>query len=281
MSSQDPAEGTFQVWLKNLKNRPRRKDSAPVVEIPRPVEDVVSTTPVFETETVQLMQGTTPVATIVLNLDSMVAEEFRILRARVRALDEERSLRCVGLVSATSREGKSTTALGLATALSQEPGRKVLLLEADLRRPALEACLGLPLSAGVGEWLRDRRNPIPVRRLLPQGFYLMSAGKEGYTPPELLGSEAMDTLLRAAREAFDWVVVDCPPLLPVADAVVMEDLLDGFLFVARARHSPRETLQKAVARLKPDKIRGTIFNARRDVLPGYDNHGHRQYRPGR
>jgi Mrp family chromosome partitioning ATPase len=277
MSAQDPSQGAFQVWLKNLKGR---RGEVPSVEIPRPVE-VAPSTPVFETETVHLGQGTAPVAAAVLNLDSMVAEEFRILRARLRALDEERPLRCVGLVSATSREGKSTTSLGLATALSQEPGRRVLLLEADLRRPALEANLGLPLSPGVGEWLRDGRNPIPVRRLLPQGFYLISAGKEGHTPPELLGSDAMETLLRAAREAFDWVIVDCPPLLPVADAVVMEDVLDGFLFVARARHTPRETLQKAVSRLKPDRIRGTIFNARRDVLPGYDNAGHRQYRPGR
>jgi Mrp family chromosome partitioning ATPase len=87
----------------------------------------------------------------------------------------------------------------------------------------------------------------------------------------------MAALLRAARQDFDYVLVDCPPVSSVVDAVILQDLLDGFLFVVRARHTPRESVVRAAGKLKPARVLGTVFNGQSEILPRYDNYGARQY----
>ena len=218
-----------------------------------------------------------PVPGAVLNGHSMVAEEFRVLRAKLRALDSERAFRCIGLVSSGPGEGKSTICLGLVAALAQEPDTRVLLIDVDMRKSSLESYLGISRAPGLREWLSVPTDTIPVRKIPNHGFTLLSAGLNGDARPELLGSERMATLLAEARRTYDFVILDCPPLVPVADSVILQDLVDGFLFVVRARHTPRETISKALSHLKPDRVRGTVFNDHRDVLPGYQSYGYRQY----
>ena len=233
--------------------------------------------PVFEETAEAVPQHLAAVPAAALTPGSLLAEEFRMLRAKVRAVGEQRPFHCSGLVSASGGEGKTTVALGLALALAQEPDRRVLVIEADIRKPSIDSYLGLSRVAGLGDWLEEAQGTVTVRRLVPQGFFLLSAGRSSLQRPELLGSDRMARLLEAARRYFDFVVVDCPPLVPVADSVIMQDLLDGFLFVVRARHSPRETLQRALANIKPDRIHGVVFNDYRDLLPSYYNYGYRQY----
>ena len=205
-----------------------------------------------------------------------LAEEFRFLAAKVAALAASRCT-TIGVVSAGPREGKTTVALGLAAALARSSPRRVLLLEADLRRPAIELCLGLPRSGGVAEWLSGRGQGVPVRTVTPPGFAVIAGGRERLGRPELLGSERMGVLIGACRLAFGFVVVDCPPLSPVADAVAMQDLLDGFLLVVRGRHTAREAVARAVSRLKQNRIHGVVFNSQPEILPGghgsYQRHG--------
>ncbi len=232
--------------------------------------------PVFEERTAR-RSARTDVSNGALANGSSLSEEFRVLRAKVRALGEQRPLSCVGIVSGTGGEGKTTIALGLSAALAREQGARVLLVEADLRRPAIERYTGLEACEGVGEWLLGNKGPVPLR-VLPDGLRLLTAGKAKIDQAELLGSPRMAGLLQAARARFDFIVVDCPPLVPVADSVILQDLIDGFLLVVRARHSPRETLQKAVSNLKPDRIHGVVFNDHREVLTRYYSYGYSQYR---
>ena len=209
----------------------------------------------------------------VLGSGHYLAEEFRFLAAKVAALAASRCT-TIGVVSASPREGKTTVALGLAAALARASPHRVLLLEADLRQPAIEACLGLPRSGGVAEWLSGRGRAVPVRTVAPPGFAVIAGGRERMARPELLGSERMGSLIGACRLAFGFVVVDCPPLSPVADAVAIQDLLDGFLLVVRGRHTARETVAHAVSRLKQNRIYGVVFNNHPEVLPGgYNRHG--------
>jgi succinoglycan biosynthesis transport protein ExoP len=207
--------------------------------------------------------------------DSESAEEFRILGAKIKALDEERPFRCVGIVSASPGEGKSTVALGLATALAREEDCRVLLVDGDLRKPALEGYLRLPRTTGLYEWLLGSEPAVSLRRVEPQGFYLVAPGLTPQVRPELLGSTRMAAFLGHARESFDYVLVDCSPLVPVADSVIIQDLLDGFLFVVRARRSHKETIVKALSHLRPDRVRGVVFNDHREVIPGYKSYGYR------
>jgi capsular exopolysaccharide synthesis family protein len=206
---------------------------------------------------------------------SPFGQEFRILAAKMRSMGESKALRVIGVVSATGGEGKTTISIGLAAAMS-DPGRKVLLMECDLRKPAIEKYLGLERVEGLGEWLGGSGSIAPTRRVASLGFSLLSAGRSPANA-ELLGTDRMAHMLQSARRSFDWVVVDCPPLAPVADSVVLQDMLDGFLLVVRTRHTPIETIQRAVSHVKPERIQGIVVNGHRELLHSYYNYGYRYY----
>ena len=210
-----------------------------------------------------------PLQQAVLGSGHYLAEEFRFLAAKVAGLASER-FTTIGVVSTGPSEGKTTVALGLTAALSRSSEQRALLLEADLRQPSVERYLGLPRLGGVAEFLAGRSTSLPVRTVSPPGFAVLAAGRERLVRPELLGSDRMAALIGAAQLSYGYVVVDCPPLDPVADAVALQDLLDGFLLVIRARRSPREAIERAVGRLKENRIRGIVFNDQPEVLPvGY------------
>lgn len=209
---------------------------------------------------------------------SSISEEFRILATKVRSIAEERPFACIGVVSASAGEGKTTVTLGLATALAQEPGRRVLLVEADLRKPSISRYLGLPPANGLAEWIEGSGATVPVRRVIPQNFHLLAAGRTGgERRHEFLQSERMGKLLAAARGAYDWVLLDCPPLTPVADAVVLQDLLDGFLLVVRERHAPVDVITRALSHVKADRIQGMVLNDHHEALRKYSRYGYKDY----
>jgi non-specific protein-tyrosine kinase len=203
----------------------------------------------------------------VLDDRSAPGEQFRLLAARLRALGRDKRLRRIGIVSAAPGEGKTTVSLGLARALATDRGCRVLLLELDLRRPAIDRALGLaPPKTGLGEYLRGQGETPVLRRPLAGGFWLLSAGAHALEEPDILRSGRLAILLGAADRVFDHVVVDCPSLLPVGDAVESQDLLDGFVFVVRSRHSYREAVQEAISLLRPEAVAGLVLNARRAIL---------------
>jgi Mrp family chromosome partitioning ATPase len=191
---------------------------------------------------------------------SAVGEELRLLAVKVQDVRRQRGESCFAVTSALPGEGKSTLALGLAAVLAREPGRRILLLEADSRKPSLNAMLGLPPAPGLAECLNGGLDSVPVRRVGPAGFFLLVAGQDDLDRPELLGSPRMGALLRAARILFDFVIVDAMPLLPVADTVLMQDLVDGLLLVVRSRRTRRDDINAAVARLRPESVIGAVLN---------------------
>jgi capsular exopolysaccharide synthesis family protein len=225
-----------------------------------------------EAGTIRLVESTPeaptgpPLQRAVLGTGHYLAEEFRFLAAKVGGLVNGRAA-AVGIVSTAPEEGKTTVAIGLAAALARSLSQRVLLLEADLRQPSIERYLGLPRAAGVSEWLGGQSKEVPVRTVSPPGVAVITAGREPFTRPELLGSTRMAELIAAGRRSFGCVIVDCPPLDPVADAVALQDLVDGFLLVVRARRSSREAVERAVGRLKPNRIHGIVFNDQATLLP--------------
>jgi Mrp family chromosome partitioning ATPase len=234
--------------------------------------------PVFE-ELDELAARPRSVAGTVLDERSLPGEQFRLLAARLAALGRDKRLRRIGVVSSSLGEGKTTVSLGLARALALDASRRVLLLELDLRRPALDDALGLePAPVGLRQYLEGDGDVPLLRRPLPGGFWLLSAGQGALENPALLTSPRMTSLLKAVDRVFDYVIVDCPPLLPVADAVVVQDHFDGFVFVVRSRLSPRETVQRAISLLKPGMVVGLVLNGQKDILPSYRDYAYRSYR---
>ena len=209
----------------------------------------------------------------------MAAEQFRLIGSRVRAFGQERSLGAIGVVSATPGEGKTTVSIGIARSLALRGRDRVLLLEADLRRPSLDRTLGLvPPAIGVRQHLEGAEGPLQLRSLgAGSGCWVLSAGEGTTSEPDIIASPRMAALLDAARRGFSYVVVDCPPLVPVADAFVLQDHLDGFVFVVRSRHAPRETVVRATSLLKPGAILGIVLNAHHEIIPSYHSYGYRQY----
>ncbi len=250
---------------------------SPFVNEPERGKRTLSRLPVIEDLAPVVPQVTVPVLQAVQTSGSALGEELRLLRAKVRSLGQDRPIKCVAMISAGPGEGKSTLSLGLAATMAQEPNRRVLLLEADLRRPTLEAYLGLPRISGLSEWLAGEGHSLGVRRVGPRGFFLLSAGCLPLDHPELLGSERMESILTVARQTFDFIILDCPPLVPVADSLLLQDMVDGFLCVVRARHTPRHVLKRALANVKQDRILGLVLNSHREILDAYQRNAYRQY----
>jgi capsular exopolysaccharide synthesis family protein len=243
---------------------------------PKPVETL---TDVRFVERQKCKPKFTPQLREILRSNGPWPEKFRSLRARIRALegDSER-LRLLGLVSAIGGEGKTTIAIALSVILGEEPNTRVLLLDADLRHRDLERRLGIKPSSGLADWLKAPRGEIAVQRLSNSNTFILGAGRPPKNPWELITSPHLPILFNAARREFRYVVVDCPPQVPVADTARIQESLDGILLVVRARSAPRETLTAAVDQLSAEKILGVVLNDVRATTMGYRDYGYHWYR---
>jgi polysaccharide chain length determinant protein (PEP-CTERM system associated) len=231
----------------------------------------------FRDEGIVTPRKVVPVIECLQDRNSVVGEELRLYRANLLDVCRRLKVSCLALTSALPGEGKSTLSVGLASALGREPGRRILLIEADLRRPSLMDTLGLPPAHGLSEWLNGTLDYVPVRFVDAGGFFLVAAGQTGLKRPEVLGSPRMDAVLRAARRLFDFVVLDAVPVLPVADTVLMQDLVDGFQLVVRSRRTPRDAIHNTLAKLRPDRVIGVVFNGHREYKTSYKYYGYRRY----
>ena len=222
-----------------------------------------------ENEDAPIPDELVPALKAALSSDSEVGEQLRLLRAKPRSLAKERACDCIGVVSAVAGEGKTNSAVGLAFSDAKPASNRVLLIDADVRKPTLETLFELPAAPGLGEWLAGTMEEVPLRQLVG-GPCLLTAGHLDTPPVELLGSTRMASLLESARVSFDCVVLDCPPLIPIADSIVLQDLVDGFVFVVRARWGPRDAIRRAFANLKPEAVLAVLFNDYKTILPRYE-----------
>lgn len=205
------------------------------------------------------------------------AEAFRTLRTNLQFLDIEPGARSFVVTSSVPGEGKSTTSANLAIALA-DSGARVVIIDADLRRPKLADYMGLEGAVGLTDVLIQRASLSDV--LQPwgrRGLNVLPAGSVPPNPSELLGSRAMQSLVHALEQEFDVVLIDMPPLLPVTDAALVSKMTKGALVVAAAGKTDRAELQGALAALENvgAKVSGVIIT----MLPtkGPDAYGYGRY----
>jgi protein-tyrosine kinase len=192
--------------------------------------------------------------------DSLAAEKFRFLGVRLRQLQQSRPLKKVLVTSTIPEEGKSTVSANLAGVLARRK-QSVLLIEGDLRRPTLAQHFGLGRMAGLGEWLQSGRQTVSnVYRLEGPDFWFMPAGNPPENPLELLQSGRLSYLMGQLANLFDWIIVDSPPLLPLADTTVWSRVTDGTLLVAREGKSEKKQLQRGLEALKKSDLLGVVLN---------------------
>jgi capsular exopolysaccharide synthesis family protein len=190
------------------------------------------------------------------------AEKFRVLATRLSNLRRSSQLKVLQVTSSISGEGKTLVSSNLAVTLAKRSGQTVLLIEGDLRKPAVCPLFGLPLPGrGVGEWWSENAAGIApfIQRIADSTLYLLPAGVVPH-PVTILQSARMAALMQELAQCFDWIVVDTPPLLPMADSNLWARLVDGTLMVIREGIVARQSLQSAVDSMDSPKLIGLVLN---------------------
>ncbi len=198
------------------------------------------------------------------------AERMRLLRMRLWEMRRQGQLNTVAITSSLPKDGKSTVALNLATTLGDGNQHSVLLIEADLHCPSVAKNLGMRNNAGLCECLETGADPFSyIRRIEPMGWYLLQAGATQLHPTDLIQSQAFPDVLAVLAPHFDWIVIDTPPVLPVADTLSICQSSDAVLLVVRSGVTPRESVNEAVGMIGSDNIAAIILNGSEEINKSY------------
>lgn len=215
------------------------------------------------------------------------SEAYKLLRTKLQfSFADDNDCRVIGLSSALSGEGKSLTAVNLAYSLSQLD-KKVILIDCDMRRPTLAEKLGILKKPGLSSYLTGQSHFAELVQECnlkgnEQAFHVISAGQNPPNPVELLSSERMKKALSALRKAYDYVILDLPPVGEVSDAMAVAKEIDGMLLVVRQNFCDRIVLAEAVRQFEfiNAKILGTVFNCISEHGGNYGKGYYKKYYKG-
>ena len=235
-------------------------------------------------EAVEQQPARIPTGTLDMHLaaalapQSLAAEQYRSLRTRIKRAENGRNVRTIVVTSPNKGDGKSLTAANLAVTMAQEFQQRVLLVDADLRRPAIHKLFGFEEGPGLSDVLMGAAELNQVFIEVPDyHFTILPAGSLPSHPAELLGSAAMRRVLDTLRTRFDRVLIDMPPVAPLADLHIVAPMADGLLMIVRAGVTPKPAIERALAGLDVSKVLGLILNdsggAGQDAL-AYEGYGY-------
>lgn len=259
-------QGPHAAWQFPVEERPAPAASAPAPPLPSAPE-VVPERPAVAAPA----PAATPLAlrfsdeersrlVIGPDADPALVEQYRHLAAVLHHAQAESGYRSVMVTSALPSEGKTLTATNLALTMSESYQKRVLLIDADLRRPRVKDMFGLAAGEGLTDSLNNPRGgKLPVHQITPT-LWVLTAGRATADPMSTLVSGSMKHLLEEAREAFDWVVVDTPPIAILPDANLLAAMIDTALLVVSAQSTPYPMVQRAAQAIGPSRILGVVLN---------------------
>ena len=197
------------------------------------------------------------------------SEEFRTLRSRLYHAREKMPLKKLLITSALPKEGKSFTASNLAQVLVRQHGRRVLLIDADLRGPRLHMMLGTTSSPGLADYLQGGSDEFSIMQRGPmENLFFIPSGQEISDPAELVANGRLKLLLQRVEALFDWIIIDSPPAVPVSDASVLAKACDGVLMVVRSNATPVDMARRARQEFPDDMLVGVVLNGTNmDAMP--------------
>ncbi len=209
--------------------------------------------------------------------ESFVAEQFRLLYTKIHDLQKERGQKIFAMTSALQSEGKTVTALNLAVVMAKDFGRKTLVIEGDFRRPTIPLYLKVDLEEGLVDVLSSKVNVhdtmVPVANTLvpfaSENLTVLPAVRRTQNSSSLLSSPRMRDLFELLREQYDFILIDAPPILPLSDMNIFEEVVDGILLVVRAERTPRGAITKAIQTLGTSKLLGIVLNDVGTALASY------------
>lgn len=199
--------------------------------------------------------------------NSNYCEEYRSLRTQVLHKSQRQKLQSIVVASINASEGKSVTALNLSWLLAQTDGVKALIIDSDLRLPSLTDYLGIEADRGLSDILSERATlNESIIKLEPSGLHLLPGGEARSDVAELISGPKFKEILRQAREMFDYVIIDAPPLGIFTDATVLINHADGAMLVVRAGRTRYTDVDRILESLPRDRMMGVVLNQSEDVL---------------
>jgi capsular exopolysaccharide synthesis family protein len=189
----------------------------------------------------------------------VAVEQYRRLAATLHELQAAQGTKVLMVTSAVPREGKTLTVCNLALTLSESYGRRVLLIDADVRRPAVHEVFGISNTTGLSEGLRSDSSELSLVQLSKR-LTVLPAGRPDSNPMAKLTSERMRALLEESAREFDWVLLDAPPVGIMPDANLVARLTQGVIFVLGAGSTPHRLVERAVTEIGRESIVGVVLN---------------------
>ena len=202
---------------------------------------------------------------------SVAAEAYRSLKTNIQYSSFDKKYKTIAVTSANPGEGKSTTAGNLALTLA-EGDAKVLLVDCDMRKPAMHKSFRVTNTYGISDVLLQKQKVMDVAHQYNKNLSIITAGKIPPNPIEMLSSKAMTLFLEEMKNHFDYVVLDTPPLNAVADAQILSTKVDGTLLVIRSGKTKKDDVNNAISLLK--KVNANIIGT---VLHAVDNSRNKYY----
>jgi len=203
-------------------------------------------------------------------------EQYRRLAAALHQAQRANGFKVVMVASAVAGEGKTLTAANLALTLSESYRRNVLLVDGDLRRPSLHTVFQVSGTPGLSDGLISTEEPkLPLHRLSPR-LTILPAGRPTSDPIGALTSDRMRRLIEEAREVFDWVILDTPPIGLLTDAALLSSMADGVVLVVKAESTPYDMVNRAVELIGRDRLIGVVLN-RATEMPNRSTYDYSKY----
>lgn len=215
--------------------------------------------------------------------DPIYLEQVKAMGAKFEYKIDMLKMKIIAVTSAVAGEGKTTSCAKLAMHLAMPGRKKVLLIDADIRKSDLARGFNIPPLPGLSEFLtRTVTLKDIVRNSFLPGLYIIPAGSSVAEPANILGGEAFRSFLGGLRDHFDVILLDTPPILPVADTLSLRDQVDGFLFMYRVGQTPHHMMRQAAEEVGEEKVLGVVLNG---VMPHsrkyYSRYYGKYYQKGR
>jgi capsular exopolysaccharide synthesis family protein len=192
-------------------------------------------------------------------MSSAAREQYRLLAATLHRNQGVSGAKVVMIASAVAGEGKTLTAANLSLTLSESYHKRVLVVDADLRRPMLHLLFGIDNETGLSDGLQSGQSVFPVRQISPR-LSILTTGRGSVDPMAELISDGMKRMVQLAREKFDWIVIDTPPIGALPDAGLVAAMADVAVLVVRAESTPHNVVARAGDALGRQKIVGVVLN---------------------
>ena len=197
------------------------------------------------------------------NLEFTATEQYKLLRTNLEfTLPEDQKCPIIGVTSSMRGEGKSTTAVNLSYVLA-EKGKRVLLIDGDLRIPSVAKKMEIEKSPGLTDILMGKGTKIEeFRSKLLENWYILPSGEIPPNPSELLGSRRMESVLEDLKEKFEYIVIDLPPVNLVSDALSIANLISGMVVVIREDYTEKKELERCFRQLQLSNVHvlGCVMN---------------------